>query len=64
MAGGMHSWGEHMCGEQLRGLHDGGHAWEEKRQLQRAVHILLEAFLLLSRSCIENLFLAAYFIQP
>ena len=41
-----------------------GYAWEDKWQFQWAVHILLEAFLLLSMFCSENLFLAAYVIQP
>ena len=39
--GGMHS-EEAMCG---RGMHGRGHAWQERRPLQRTLRILLECIL-------------------
>ena len=63
MAGG-HAWQGDMCGGSgacmVWGMHGrghvwrgvcmlGGHPWQEKWQLQRAVHILLECILVLRR---------------
>ena len=51
MAGGMHGRGHAWQGGGMHGRGarawrgEGGSAWQEKRQLQRAVHILLECIL-------------------
>ena len=59
--GGMHGrgnawWG--VAGGVCGGGHawQGGHVWQEKRQLQRAVRILLECILVLNVSTLHILF--------